>query len=74
MPKFIYFFSLFILPVVILNQAVAGDGTGRATQYVVTLTKMELCTDAPLTSEEDVTCIGAVTLGNETMEFDMIGP
>lgn len=62
MPKFINLLYLFILPVGILAQASAGDATGRATQYVVTVTKMELCTDAPLTSEEDVTCIGAVSL------------
>ena len=71
MPKFVNFFYLFSLAVGILAQASAGDNTGPAVQYVVTLTKMELCTDAPLTSEEDVTCVGAVTLGNETMEFDI---
>ena len=71
MPKFINFLYLFILPVSIMPHATAGDATGRATQYVVTVTKMELCTDAPLTSEEDVTCVGAVTLGDETMEFDI---
>ena len=71
MPKFVNFFYLFSLTAGIIGLASAGDNTGAANQYVVTLTKMELCTDAPLTSEEDVTCVGAVTLGNETMEFDI---
>ena len=55
MPKFVNFFYLFSLTAGIIGLASAGDNTGAASQYVVTLTKMELCTDAPLTSEEDVT-------------------
>ena len=49
MPKFVNFLYLFSLTVGTLGLASAGDNTGPANQYVVTLTKMELCTDAPLT-------------------------
>ena len=43
--------------------AFADLGQGIATQYEITMLKFELCTDAPLTTEEDVTCTGAVVVG-----------
>ena len=48
MPKFVNFLYLFSLTVGTLGLASAGDNTGPANQYVVTLTKMELCTMPPL--------------------------
>lgn len=51
--------------------AFAGSGQGIATQYEITMLKLELCTDAPLTTEEDVTCTGAVVVGTGSKIFDI---
>ena len=51
--------------------AFAGLGQGIATQYEITMLKFELCTDAPLTTEEDVTCTGAVVVGTGSKIFDI---
>jgi len=51
--------------------AFAGSGQGIATQYEITMLKFELCTDAPLTTEEDVTCTGAVVVGTGSKIFDI---
>lgn len=51
--------------------AFADLGQGIATQYEITMLKLELCTDAPLTTEEDVTCTGAVVVGTGSKIFDI---
>ena len=51
--------------------AFAGLGQGIATQYEITMLKFELCTDAPLTTEVDVTCTGAVVVGTGSKIFDI---
>ena len=51
--------------------AFADSGQGIATQYEITMLKLELCTDAPLTTEEDVTCTGAVVVGTGSKIFDI---
>jgi len=51
--------------------AFADLGQGIATQYEITMLKFELCTDAPLTTEEDVTCTGAVVVGTGSKIFDI---
>jgi len=49
----------------------ADGGTGAATRYEVTMLKLELCTDAPLTTEFDTTCTGAVVVGTGNKVFDI---
>ena len=44
---------------------------GEATVYKVTLTKIELCTAAPLASKTDTTCTGATTVGTGNKTFDV---
>ena len=44
---------------------------GEATVYKVTLTKIELCTAAPLSSKTDTTCTGATTVGTGNKTFDV---
>ena len=44
---------------------------GAATVYKVTLTKIELCTAAPLADKKDTTCTGATTLGTGNKTFDV---
>ena len=51
--------------------AFANGGTGKATKYEVTMLKLELCTDAPLATEFDTTCIGAVVVGTGNKVFDI---
>ena len=51
-------------------QAFAATGNGVATKYDVTTTKMELCTGPP-SSETDVSCSGAVVLGEGNKIFDI---
>ena len=51
--------------------AFAGGGTGKATKYEVTMLKLELCTDAPLATEFDTTCTGAVVVGTGNKVFDI---
>ena len=51
--------------------AFAGAGTGKATKYEVTMLKLELCTDAPLVTEFDTTCTGAVVVGTVNKVFDI---
>ena len=51
--------------------AFADLGQGIATQYEITMLKLELCTDAPLTTEVDVTCTGAVVVGTGSKIFDI---
>ena len=51
--------------------AFADSGQGIATQYEITMLKLELCTDAPLTTEVDVTCTGAVVVGTGSKIFDI---
>ena len=44
---------------------------GEATVYKVTLTKIELCTAAPLASKTDTTCTGATIVGTGNKTFDV---
>ena len=63
---------IFLSKVVIAATCASGSGTcGEATVYKVTMTKLELCTAAPLSSESDVTCTGAYVVGNTTKTFDI---
>ena len=61
--------SLMLL--VSFTAAFADGGTGQATKYEVTMLKLELCTDAPLATEFDTTCIGAVVVGTGNKVFDI---
>jgi hypothetical protein len=61
--------SLMLL--VSFTAAFANGGTGKATKYEVTMLKLELCTDAPLATEFDTTCIGAVVVGTGNKVFDI---
>ena len=61
--------SLMLL--VSFTAAFADGGTGKATKYEVTMLKLELCTDAPLATEFDTTCIGAVVVGTGNKVFDI---
>ena len=65
---------LFIFITKTLFAATCADGSnkcGEATVYKVTMTKVELCTAAPLTNTSDVTCTGAVEVGSGSKEFDI---
>ena len=60
------------LMLVVSSAAVFADwATGPATKYEVTMLKLELCTDAPLTTEFDTTCTGAVVVGTGNKVFDI---
>ena len=57
---------------IVSSAAVFADwATGPATKYEVTMLKLELCTDAPLTTEFDTTCTGAVVVGTGNKVFDI---
>ena len=57
---------------IVSSAAVFADGaTGPSTRYEVTMLKLELCTDAPLTTEFDTTCTGAVVVGTGNKVFDI---
>ena len=57
---------------VVSSAAVFADwATGPATKYEVTMLKLELCTDAPLTTEFDTICTGAVVVGTGNKVFDI---
>jgi hypothetical protein len=69
-----FFLKLVIssLMLIVSSAAVFADwATGPATKYEVTMLKLELCTDAPLTTEFDTTCTGAVVVGTGNKVFDI---
>tara|TARA_B100002051_G_scaffold271931_1_gene307628 strand:+ start:323 stop:1147 length:825 start_codon:yes stop_codon:yes gene_type:complete len=51
------------------SQAFAANGA--ATVYKVTITKIELCTAAPLANKKDTTCTGATTVGTGNKTFNV---
>lgn len=69
----IFLNSVISAAILIVNSTAvfAGGGTGTATRYEVTMLKLELCTDAPLTTEFDTTCTGAVVVGTGNKVFDI---
>ena len=62
---------IFLVSSLIAGTSLAGGGISFATKYEITMLKMELCTDAPLVSETDVTCTGSVVLGTGNTVFDI---
>lgn len=67
----VVFFTRALFAVEAVTCADGSNTCGEATVYKVTMTKLELCTGAPLTSETDITCTGAVTVGSTTKTFDI---
>ncbi len=62
---------IFLVSSLIAGTSLAGGGISFAKKYEITMLKMELCTDAPLVSETDVTCTGSVVLGTGNTVFDI---
>ena len=54
----------------LLNSILLAD-TGPASKYQITMTKIELCTGYPDSNANDVTCTGAVTVGEGTLLVDI---
>ena len=49
-----------------------SDGNcAEPSKYILTMTKLELCTSVPNTGPYDVTCNGAITVGTGSLEFDV---
>jgi hypothetical protein len=59
-------FSIFLSKI-----SLAASANGVAEKFEITMTKVELCTGAPLTNEHDVTCTGATLVGEGSMTFDI---
>lgn len=55
----------------LLSNSIFAIGTGPATKYEITMKKMELCTGYPDANANDVTCSGAVVLGEKSMTMDI---
>ena len=63
-----------LLPIFLIsfsNNILAAVEEGPATSYKITMTKLELCTAAPLSDAEDVTCTGSVVVGTGNKTFDI---
>ena len=59
-------FSIFLSKI-----SLADYVNGVAEKFEITMTKVELCTGAPLANEHDVTCTGATLVGEGSMTFDI---
>ena len=68
MNNLLYIILIFSLSI-ILNYSQAD--TGPASKYVITITKIELCTGYPDSGEYDVTCNGSVTVGEGSLTLDI---
>ena len=66
--------TLVLILIIILSFnsfAAGGLEEGPATSYKITMTKLELCTGAPLSDAEDITCTGSVVVGEGSKTFDI---
>ena len=65
-------FTLLIIFIISFSKNVAAVYVnGVAEKFEITMTKVELCTGAPLANEHDVTCTTATVVGEGTMTFDI---
>ena len=51
--------------------ATSAGSCAEPSKYVLTMTKLELCTSVPNTDSYDVTCNGATIVGTGSLEFDV---
>ena len=51
--------------------AFSAGSCAEPSKYILTMTKLELCTSVPNTDSYDVTCNGATTVGTGSLEFDV---
>ena len=51
--------------------ATSAGSCAEPSKYILTMTKLELCTSVPNTGPYDVTCNGATTVGTGSLEFDV---
>ena len=51
--------------------ATSAGSCAAPSKYILTMTKLELCTSVPNTGPYDVTCNGATTVGTGSLEFDV---
>ena len=51
--------------------ATSAGSCAEPSKYILTMTKLELCTSVPNTDSYDVTCNGATTVGTGSLEFDV---
>jgi len=65
------FLGLISLQVYSAGCAGSDGNCARPDSYILTMTKLELCTGAPNTGPYDVTCNGATTVGAGSLEFDV---
>ena len=63
--------TTFLVFYLILTKSAWGATEGPATVYKITMTKIELCTGAPLASVHDTTCTGSVVVGTGEKTFDI---
>ena len=65
------FLGLISLQVYSAGCATSEGNCDEPSKYILTMTKLELCTSVPNTGPYDVTCNGAVTIGTGSLEFDV---
>jgi len=51
--------------------ATSAGSCAEPSKYILTMTKLELCTSVPNTDSYDVTCNGATIVGTGSLEFDV---
>jgi len=56
-------FLILVLTIFIINKSYAATGTGKATEYIVKMQKVELC--------EDSACATSTTVGDSSMSVDI---
>ena len=65
------FLGLISLQVYSAGCATSDGNCAEPSKYILTMTKLELCTSVPNTGPYDVTCNGATTVGTGSLEFDV---
>ena len=65
------FLGLISLQVYSAGCATSDGNCAEPSKYILTMTKLELCTSVPNTDSYDVTCNGATTVGTGSLEFDV---
>ena len=65
------FLGLISLQVYSAGCATSEGNCDEPSKYILTMTKLELCTSVPNTGPYDVTCNGAMTVGTGSLEFDV---
>ena len=58
-------FVIILFSLLVFNKGYAADGKGEATEYTITMKKVELC--------EDVACTTSIVVGERDMEADIAG-